>query len=157
MAAHELGYLAERADAAGPSHSYVVVAAPLLFGALCVAGWLAALRIVRRDTGRAPSWISLSSIQVSLYVVIEVVERVASGTLGTLWSVPVAAGLALQPVIAAVAVTVLRVGRRVIEMVVARTARPRLPAALTNPARSDLVVPVGGAVGIVRLRGPPAG
>ncbi len=156
MAAHELGYLAA-GGSPGPSHSYVAVVAPLVVVAVCVAGWSAAVRLLRRDAGRAPSFGTLTSIQLGLFLLIEVGERVASGSLDTIGSAPVAVGLVLQPIVAAAALDLLRVGRCVVEAVFA-VAGERPPACpLTAPFSPVSLASSGGAPALVRPRGPPQG
>jgi preprotein translocase subunit SecY len=113
MTAHELGYLTN-AGADDRTHMYFGVLGPVVVLALCLAGWFAAVRIVRRDVGRAPSFALLAGLQIGGYVVMEVAEQVTSGGISGPISIPVFFGLALQPVVAWVALQILDAGHRVI-------------------------------------------
>jgi len=153
MAAHELGYLADR-DPADGAHAYFGMLGPVVLLALCVAGWFSAVRIVRRDAGRAPSLMLLAGLQLGGYLTMEIGERLFTDSAPALISPPVLIGLMLQPAIAWLALRLLSAGRRIIEALFVGTAPPLAPAA---PLLPTPVVAIVGAVLPVRLRvrGPP--
>jgi hypothetical protein len=153
MTAHELGYLTD-AGAADGAHTYFGVLGPIVVLALCIAAWFAAMRIVRRDVGRAPSFALLAGLQVGAYVVMEVAEQVTSGVAPEPISIPVLLGLALQPVAAWVALQTLDAGHRIIRALFVDDV-PTLPS---RPV--VFATPVASVVGTklpsrLRVRGPP--
>lgn len=154
MAGHELGYLAESGDG-GVSHAYLGALGPVLVLALCAAAWTSAVRVLRRDTGRAPSLLLLGGLQVGLFAAMEIGERVTTGTTDSLLSVPVLLGLALQPCVAWAALGLLATGRRIIEALFLSDDPMLASAALSLPRwRVDAAVDAV-AVNRLRVRGPP--
>lgn len=154
LGAHQLGYVAD--GGATTMHEYLGIVGPavLMFG--FVAAWTAALRILRHDGGRAPSLAQLSALQVALFVAMEAIERLATGSLGTIGSTPVVLGLLAQPLVAFVALRVLRRGGKVLESLVAVTSPGRpttTPLRPTAPLTPTTAVPRSA----IRLRGPPIG
>jgi hypothetical protein len=153
MSAHELGYLTHRSPDDG-AHAYFGVLGPLALLALCVVGWIAALRIVQRDAGRAPSLVALTGLQVGGYLAMEIGERLFTDSAPALLSPPVLAGLALQPAIAWTALRLLTAGRRIIEALFVDVTPPLQRGSVTTPT------PVHDLVGTLlprrlRVRGPP--
>lgn len=153
MTAHELGYLTD-AGADDGTHMYFGVLGPIVVLAVCLAGWFAAVRIVRRDVGRAPSFALLAGLQIGAYVVMEVAEQVTSGVTSGPISVPVFLGLALQPVVAWAALQILDAGHRVIRALFADD----VPTLRNRPV--DFVTVIDSVVGTqlpsrLRVRGPP--
>lgn len=153
MSAHELGYLTHRSPDDG-AHAYLGVLGPLVLMGLCVAGWIAALRIVRRDAGRPPSFAALACLQVGGYLTMEVGERLFTDSAPAMLSPAVVAGLALQPAVAWTALCLLRAGSRLIEALFV-DATPLTPRGSASPP-----TPVDGLAGALlpvrlRVRGPP--
>lgn len=153
MTAHKLGYLTD-AGADDGAHTYFGVIGPIVVLALCLAGWFAALRIVRRDVGRAPSFALLAGLQVGAYVVMEVAEQVTSGAAPGPISIPVLLGLTLQPVVAWAALQILDAGHRVMQALFVDDVPTHLsgPVVFATPIASvvDTLVPSR-----LRVRGPP--
>ena len=154
MTAHEIGYLAETGESV-VSHEYFGVLGPIVVIALCAAAWFGALSVLRRDTGRAPSFALLAGVQVGLFAAMEIGERISIGSTSSLLSSPVLLGLALQPLVAWAALRLLSAGRRIIEAFFVPEAPDFSPAALQLPHwRVDVLVDaVLGAQ--LRVRGPP--
>ncbi|MFT4773731.1 MAG: hypothetical protein ACI9ME_001033 [Ilumatobacter sp.] len=154
MTAHEIGYLAETGESI-VSHEYFGVLGPVVVIALCVAAWFGAVRVLRRDTGCAPSFALLAGVQVGLFAAMEIGERISTGSTSSLLSSPVLLGLALQPLVAWAALRLLSAGRRIIEAFFVLEAPDFSPAALQLPHwRVDVLVDtVLGAW--LRVRGPP--
>ncbi len=153
MSAHELGYLADRNSNDG-AHAYFNVLGPLVLLALCVAGWTAAVRIVRRDAGRAPLLVTLAGLQVGGYLAMEIGERLFTDSAPALLSTPVLLGLLLQPALAWLALRILHTGHRVVEALFV-SAPPLLP-----PGPITLPTPVADIASTLlllrlRVRGPP--
>ena len=154
MTAHEIGYLAETGESV-VSHEYFGVLGPIVILALCAAAWFGALSVLRRDTGRTPSFALLAGVQVGLFAAMEIGERISIGSTSSLLSSPVLLGLALQPLVAWTALRLLSAGRRIIEAFFVPEAPDFSPAALQLPHwRVDVLVDaVLGAQ--LRVRGPP--
>jgi|TARA_B110000483_G_scaffold145340_1_gene173452 hypothetical protein len=154
MTAHEIGYLAETGESI-VSHEYFDVLGPAIVIALCVAAWFGTVRVLRRDTGRAPSLALLAGVQVGLFAAMEIGERISTGSTSSLLSTPVLFGLALQPLVAWAALRLLSASRRVIEAFLVSKAPDFSPTALQLPHwRIDVLVEtVLGAR--LRVRGPP--
>ncbi|MEM1333798.1 MAG: hypothetical protein AAGG08_10095 [Actinomycetota bacterium] len=155
LTAHEVGYALAGSDGQ-VEHGHLTLLAPLVVVSLCLAGWLAAVRVLRAGGGTPPTWQHLALAQTAVYVLLEFGERVLAGSLGTIASPPVVAGLVLQPLVAFVAVLLLRVGERAV-LAVFGVRRP-LPRRTGLPRGAVPVVEVlavrrGGSV---RLRGPPS-
>lgn len=153
LAGHQLGYLTDAESRA--AHGYLAVVGPVVVLLGFVAAWIAAVRILRRDAGVAPTFFRLGVAQVGLYGAMEILERIGGDGYGALWSVPVLLGLLAQPVVAWVALRVLRISARVIDALA--SARP--PSTTRRPLRR----PVDVAHRVARLRpaaihprGPPA-
>jgi hypothetical protein len=153
MTAHELGYLTD-AGADDGAHTYFGLLGPIVVLTLCLAGWVAAARIVRCDAGRAPSFALLAGLQVGAYLAMEVAEHITSGVVPGPVSIPVVLGLALQPVVAWAALQILDAGHRVIRALFVEDA-PRLRSAPIVFA--TLLAPVVGTQlpSRLRVRGPP--
>ena len=154
MTAHEIGYLAETGESI-VSHEYFDVLGPAIVIALCVAAWFGTVRVLRRDTGRAPSLALLAGVQVGLFAAMEIGERISTGSTSSLLSTPVLLGLVLQPLVAWAALRLLSASRRVIEAFLVSKAPDFSPTALQLPHwRIDVLVEtVLGAR--LRVRGPP--
>jgi|TARA_R110002110_G_scaffold92168_3_gene240057 hypothetical protein len=154
MTAHEIGYLGETGESA-VSHEYFGVLGPIVILALCSAAWFGAIRILQRDTGRAPSLALLAGVQVGLFAAMEIGERLSTGSTSSLLSTPVVLGLTLQPFVAWAALRLLSASRRLIEAFLVPEAPEFSPAALQLPHwRVDVLVEtVLGAR--LRVRGPP--
>ncbi len=153
LVAHQVGYLADGADTV--SHAYFGALGPIVAFTACAAAWVSALRVLRGDPGRLPSLVALAGLQAVMFAVLEVGERVTSGSLASLPSAPVIAGLICQPLVAWAALRVLGLGRSVLERW--RRARSRLAAS----SFLDVLAPAGvvvssPAVARLRVRGPPA-
>ena len=151
---HGIGYLAETGESI-VSHEYFDVLGPAIVIALCVAAWFGTVRVLRRDTGRAPSLALLAGVQVGLFAAMEIGERISTGSTSSLLSTPVLFGLALQPLVAWAALRLLSASRRVIEAFLVSKAPDFSPTALQLPHwRIDVLVEtVLGAR--LRVRGPP--
>ncbi len=153
LAAHQLGYLSDTETAA--MHSYLAVVGPVVLLIAFVAGWVAAVRILRRDGGRAPTLGRLTAAQLGLYAAMEIVERLLGDGIGSLWSVPVVCGLIAQPLVAWAALRILRISAAVLEALT-----PRLQGAARILRRRplatvfDILPPRRGGI---LLRGPPVG
>lgn len=158
IAAHELGYLVDPltgGTSAQVSHAHLAVLGPLALFALCVAGWAAAVRVLRAGGGTPPSWRHLAALQTGAYLALEVGERAVAGDLESLASAPVALGLLLQPVIAWAAIRLLAVGRDVLVRVFGATD-VRLPVVpLPSPVAPVIAVRSVWVAGRARPRGPP--
>jgi hypothetical protein len=154
LSAHQIGYLTD-ADARA-AHTYLSVIGPAILLIGFAAAWAAALRILRHDSGRAPSWSTLTAIQVSLFAAMEVGEWVALDSFGSLWSTPVIVGLCAQPVVAFAALRLLRVGQRVVTSYSGSIAVFDERSDDVAPAEPASVVLVERGV-VLRLRGPPVG
>lgn len=154
MAAHEVGYLGETGESV-VSHEYFGVLGPIVILTLCLAAWFGAVRVLRRDSGRAPSLAVLAGVQISLFAAMEIGERITTGSTSSLLSIPVILGLALQPIAAWAALRLLSAGRRIIEAFFVPAAPTISPAALQLPHwRIDVLVEA--VVGArLRARGPP--
>lgn len=152
LAAHELGYLVDSTNRV--SHDYVSFVGPVVLLAACVAGWSAALRILRRDTGRAPSLVTLTLLQMAVFATMETVERAVTGSLATLPSAPVIAGLLLQPVVAFAALRLLSLGHLLVSGFVSPTPAPPRPQQVWQ--QTAVLAPIlVEARSSIRLRGPP--
>ncbi len=134
---HEVGYLTHR-DTLG--HGYLGVAAPVALLAVVAMVWRLAVNIVRRTEGAEvstalPSLRTLAGAQSALYLAFEVGERLVGETGTPLWSLPVAAGLIAQPVVAWLALRLLRLGSAVLESLIERPTRaaPSRRAELRRP------------------------
>jgi len=154
MVAHEIGYLGET-DESVVSHEYFGILGPIVILALCTAAWFGAVRVLRRDTGRAPSLALLAGVQVGLFSAMEIGERISTGSASSLLSTPVLLGLALQPLVAWAALQLLSASRRIIEAFFVPEAPTISPVAPQLPHwRIDVLVEaVLGAR--LRVRGPP--
>ena len=154
MTAHEIGYLAETGESV-VSHEYFGVLGPIVILAVCIAAWFGAVRVLRRDPGRAPSLALLAGVQVGLFAAMEIGERISIGSTSSLLSSPVLLGFALQPLVAWAALRLLSAGRRIIEAFFVPEAPDFSPAALQLPHwRVDVLVDAMlGAQ--LRVRGPP--
>jgi hypothetical protein len=154
MTAHEIGYLAETGESV-VSHEYFGVLGPIVILTVCIAAWFGAVRVLRRDPGRAPSLALLAGVQVGLFAAMEIGERISTGSTSSLLSSPVLLGLALQPLVAWAALRLLSASRRIIEAFFVPEAPDFSPAALQLPHwRVDVLVDaVLGAQ--LRVRGPP--
>lgn len=155
MVAHQVGYLAD-ADARA-AHTYVAYLGPATLFAAFVAAWVAAMRILRADRRAMPSVVTLASLQLTLYALLEVGERlVLAEAVGSFASVPVVLGAVAQPVVAALAIGALRIGGTVLRAI----ARPRL-AVRAERSHSwwppAAVVVAGDTWRGIQLRGPPLG
>lgn len=154
LAGHELGYLAESGDG-GVSHAYLGALGPIIVLALCTAAWIGAVRVLRRDSGRPPSFAMLAGVQIGVFAAMEVGERVTTGSASSLLSVPVILGLVVQPLVAWAALRLLATGRRIIEALFVRDA-PSLTAATFPLQRWTVETPITAIVGNrLRVRGPP--
>ena len=153
MVAHEVGYLAN-GDGPDEAHAYFGLLGPAVFVAITVAGWIAAVRIVRRDPGRPPSLALLAGMQVGLYLAMEFAEQISSAATPAAVSPPVLLGLAMQPLTAWVALQLLRAGRRVIEalFVEVRPTSPTRPAFIPTPVAVLVGTP---SLFHLHVRGPP--
>ena len=152
LAAHEIGYLTDGTDSV--SHAYFGVLGPVVVLAACVAAWVAAVNVLRNDPGRLPSLRSLASLQVIAFAALEIGERIAGDSLASLVSTPVVVGLLAQPVVAGVALALLRAGRRILAAF--RTIPDRLPAVGLAERPAPLAVLVSNPLfTCLRLRGPP--
>ena len=152
LGAHQVGYLV--GDGGSVSHGYLGVVGPLVVLTAAVAAWVAGVRILRHDPGRAPGLEVLAGAQVGAFLAMEVGERLGSGSLASLASTPVLVGLALQPLVAFVALRLLGVGRDLVASFRARRARRvvgRL-GVVTTPVAS-LIPRV--ELARLRVRGPP--
>lgn len=152
LAAHEVAYLT--GDGGSISHGYLGLVGPMVVLAACVAAWSAALRILRHDPGRRPRLTRLAGAQFVLFIVVEFGERLVSDSLASFVSTPVVIGIVVQPLVAWIALALLRVGRRLVEAW--RDRRPLPPAPPLAPAAarvSALVWPA--AAHRLRVRGPP--
>lgn len=154
LAGHELGYLTERGRD-GVSHAYLGALGPIVALTLCAAAWMAAVRVLRRDTGRAPSFVMLAGIQAALFVAMEIGERITTGSVSSLQSLPVVLGLLLQPLTAWAALRLLAAGRRIIEALFARAALTATPAALPLLRWKTTAFDDATIGGRLRVRGPP--
>lgn len=153
LAAHEIGYFI--GGSGSVSHAYFGIVGPLVVLMGCVAAWLAAVRILRHDSGRLPSVASLAGMQVLVFVGMEVAERVASDSLASLLSAPVVIGLVLQPLVALVAKQLLTAGRRFVESFARPVRSARSVRRLVDSPR-PVAVPVESLWFVrLRLRGPP--
>ena len=154
MTAHEIGYLAETGESV-VSHEYFGVLGPIVILTVCIAAWFGAVRVLRRDPGRAPSLALLAGVQVGLFAAMEIGERISTGSTSSLLSSPVLLGLALQPLVAWAALRLLSASRRIIEAFFVPEAPDFSPAALQLPHwRVDVLVDAMlGAQ--LRVRGPP--
>lgn len=154
MTAHEIGYLGETGESV-VSHEYFGVLGPVVVITLCVAAWFGAVRVLRRDIGRAPSLALLAGVQVGLFAAMEIGERISTGSTSSLLSTPVVFGLALQPLVAWAALRLLSASRRIIEAFFIAEAPTISPAVLQLPHwRIDVLVDT--ALGArLRVRGPP--
>lgn len=152
LAAHQVGYLAD--PAARSMHRYLGLVGPAVLLIAFVGAWAAAIRLLRHDGGRAPSFGVVSTLQVALYLVMEVAERVAGESFASMWSAPFVLGMVVQPLVAFAALGLLRVSGRVLKMLAGPTRRP-LPDQTTfrieAPRTFALVTPRSA----IRLRGPP--
>lgn len=177
VAAHGLEYTAAHVDPVGRSHHLhvtghgywpgavrvAIAAAVLAMGVAAGSGIRRALDRSEATAGRGgpPSpalrLAPLALVQVALFGAIEITERVVAGAdLAELVQTPwFAAGVALQVVVAAVAVVVLRLIGAGVERILAHGRRPRL-------RREPAVRPVGASrvpgVVVARAsgcRGPP--
>ncbi|WP_420451825.1 hypothetical protein [Ilumatobacter sp.] len=152
LVAHEVGYLV--GDGASVSHAYLGVVGPLVVLATCAAAWCAAVRVLRHDPRRLPSLSTLALLQMSAFVSMEAGERLVAGSVDPSVSGPVVAGLLLQPLVAAIALQLLRVGRSLVEAW--RDGRHRIAGSVLPPALAPVSVLVRGqGSGEPRLRGPP--
>lgn len=152
LGAHELGYLADPDGSV--SHAYLDVLGPILVLLACVAAWSAAVRVLRGDPGRLPSVRILTAVQVTAYLVLEVGERLVDGSLSSLASTPVVLGLLAQPLVAALAVGLLRLGRHVVRSMRRTGRRALAPRRIRVPAPTASYVSTP-ALRRLRLRGPP--
>jgi len=158
IAAHELGYPVGPllgSDASLVSHAHFAVLGPIALIALCIAGWSAAIRVLRAGGGTPPAWHRLALLQVGAYLALEVGERVVAGDLGSLVSAPVVLGLALQPAIAWLAIRLLVAGADVLVRVFGASSPRRAPAVLAVVAAPAAPRRSVWAPGRFRLRGPP--
>jgi len=158
IAAHELGYLIgpiTGSDTSLVSHAHLAVLGPIALIALCVAGWSAALRVLRAGGGTPPAWHRLTLLQVCAYLALEVGERVVARDLGSLVSAPVVLGLALQPLIAWFAIRLLAAGAEALVRVFGASSPRPVAAALTVVAAPTAPLRSVWAPGRFRLRGPP--
>ena len=179
VAAHGLEYAAAHLDPVGRAHHLhvtghgywpgavrvAIAAAVLAMGFAAGTGMRRALdrRPGRSAGGRAGSAVvglaPLASVQLGLFGALEILERLVAGAdLSELVRTPwFAAGLALQVVVAAVAVAVLRLLDAGAERLLAgRGHRPgaRRGPALRPPAGGSM--PVTSGAPLVGCRGPPA-
>lgn len=155
LTAHQLAYLAD-AEARN-AHTYLAIVGPVVLLAAFAATWWAAIRIVRCDAGRLPSVRSLTACQISLYVTIEIGERMLGGeALGSLTSAPVVLGLGAQPIVAWAALQFLRVGARLLTALVAPSEPCARPPSVSWTAPPCVVLQSFPRAAI-RLRGPPVG
>ena len=144
LVGHQLGYLADSDARAG--HVHLGLIGPVVIVAAIAAAWFAAVRVVRADPGRPPRWWTLSAVQVALYAVLEVGERVIlDADVGSLASLPVALGLLAQPIVAWVALEFVGAAGDLISRFVDGAEPPRhdppgpsrRPALLLLPVRSS--------------------
>lgn len=117
---HEIGYLTDRATL---GHGYLQIAAPIALIAMVALIWRLAINIVRQTDERLPSIGALASTQAALYLAFEIGERLVGETGSSLWSLPVLTGLAAQPLVAWLALCLLRVSRDVLVSIISRTAQ----------------------------------
>jgi len=158
IAAHELGYvlgLLTGSDATFVPHTHLAVFGPVALVALCIAGWAAAVRVLRAGGGSPPSWHRLALLQVGAYLVLEVGERVVIGDLVSLFSAPVLFGLLLQPIIAWMAVRLLAASAGVLVRIFGAVAPRPVVAPLAVVAPMATPLRSVWAPGRFRLRGPP--
>lgn len=128
LVGHELGYLAD--TSAGSGHGYFTLIAPLALVGVVIAAWASAVSIMRKGTGRVPSVGSLAAAQTILYAAFEVGERTIGAAESPLFSLPVLLGLAAQPLVAWLAVSVLRLTADALAAFVAATAPPAAVAVI---------------------------
>lgn len=153
MTAHELGYLVD-GGVGDDAHAYFGLLGPVVILSLCLAGWLAALRVVRRDPGRRPSLRLLAGLQGGAYLAMEIGERLTTDSDQMLIRPAVVAGLLLQPVVAWAALRLLDAGRRVLQawFVDDDAALP----ARSTPVATPVLLILGTLVPMRwRVRGPP--
>lgn len=112
MLGHEIGYLTD--PAAGSGHGYFALLAPFALAGVVVAMWASSLSVLRRLPSRTPGVAALAAAQTALYLGFEVGERLIGSTDSSLFSRAVVLGLILQPLVAWLAVRVLRFGSAVI-------------------------------------------
>lgn len=112
MLAHQIGYLSEPGSSAG--HEYFTILGPFALIAAATALWAGAVSVLRRQTAMAPSFAHLVSLQLALFMVIEVAERAIGDAPGSLLSRPVLLGLLAQPAVAWTARRLLRLGSRLL-------------------------------------------
>lgn len=153
LGAHQLGYLV--GDGGSVSHGYLGVVGPLVLLAASIAAWVAGVRILRHDPGRAPAFSTLAGVQIAVFLAMEVGERLSTGSLASLLSSPVLLGLFLQPVVAFVALRLLDVGRELVE---GWRDRRLLPVVVDLGADATPFVAWSPRIdaSCLRVRGPPA-
>lgn len=165
---HKVGYaVAHRSEAARiellqeTGHSYLPVlwTAALLLGGMAIVAFAAQ----RWDRGDTPaSWwrtaLALLALQAGGFLSIELAERWLSGHSVGLEGSPVPIALVVQALFAVIAVIVLKVIGRAVDLVRERLARPPAQAgtALASPLHEaeDLLRPIA-VLGGVGLRAPP--
>lgn len=153
LVGHQIGYAFDADARAG--HGHLSVVGPMVVGIAFVAAWAAAVRVVRSDPGRAPSWRRLAALQTAAFLVLEVGERVVlDADVGSLLSLPVLIGLVVQPFVALAALELVGVAGALIARFVdgSHPSSGGRPLDASTPAPLLLPVRVRRAH---RRRGPP--
>lgn len=144
LVGHELGYLADTSASAG--HGYFALITPLAIVGVVLAVWGSAVSVLRRGTALAPKATTLAAAQTLLYIGFEVGERTLGSTESSLLSLPVLFGLLVQPLVAWLAVSALRLTAAVLAAVVRGRDRIALGfsthGAKTHSASPQVIVPM---------------
>ena len=154
LTGHVIGYGISDATKA-PDHGYLSLAGPIVGLIAVLVTTNMAIKVVRRAKVIVPSWRWLLFTQVAFFVVLETTERVVTGSLTDLGSLPVLLGLAAQIPVAIVlrwlTGTTVRLISRWAEIDRPVFSTPevfRWHTPVVVATRSARFVPVG-------LRGPP--
>jgi len=141
LVGHEVGYLAD--SGANTGHEYFALLAPLAIVGVVIAVWASAVSVLRRGASRVPNIATLAAAQSLLYVGFEIGERTIGATDSPLFSLPVVLGLFAQPLVAWLAVSILKISAAVVARFINAGVRDMvIAAAVVSGSNRSLVTPV---------------